>query len=211
MARSKHPEVTIQRILDVSTNLFVEKGYEETTIQDIVDALGDLSKGAIYHHFKSKEEIIEAVGERLHQDVDFRTMFDGQNMTGCEKIKQMVLFCLRSAEQQQLMKAAPTIMNNPKFLAMEVFESVDEYSYVIGSYIEAGNQDGSMNVKYPQEAAEILMLLANVWINPLVFPVEMEKFERKMLCFKEVLDGIGIPVMDDEVIQALLEMKRNID
>ena len=53
MARNKHPEETVEKILDVSIRLFAEKGYERTTIQDITDALG-MSKGAIYHHFKSK-------------------------------------------------------------------------------------------------------------------------------------------------------------
>ena len=62
MARNKYPEVTVERILDVSQRLFLEKGYDNTTIQDIVDELGGLSKGAIYHHFKSKEEIMDAVG-----------------------------------------------------------------------------------------------------------------------------------------------------
>lgn len=76
MARNKYPEVTVQRILDASMKLFLEKGYENTTIQDIVDELGDLSKGAIYHHFKSKEDIIQAVGDKVHEGVDFRTMYD---------------------------------------------------------------------------------------------------------------------------------------
>ena len=58
MARNKYPEETVARILDVSLKLFLEKGYENTTIQDIIDALGNLSKGAIYHHFKSKEDIL---------------------------------------------------------------------------------------------------------------------------------------------------------
>ena len=62
MARNKHPEVTEERILDVAQQLFLEKGYENTTIQDIVDGLGGLTKGAMYHHFKSKEEIMDAVG-----------------------------------------------------------------------------------------------------------------------------------------------------
>ena len=48
MARNKHPEETVAKILDVSMRLFTEQGYEHTTIQDIVDALG-MSKGAIYH------------------------------------------------------------------------------------------------------------------------------------------------------------------
>ena len=61
MSRNKHPEETVQLILDVATRLFLEKGYENTSVQDIIDNLGGLTKGAIYHHFKSKEEILAAV------------------------------------------------------------------------------------------------------------------------------------------------------
>ena len=53
MARNKYPQRTVEKILEVSLALFNEKGYEKTTIQDIVNALG-MSKGAIYHHFKSE-------------------------------------------------------------------------------------------------------------------------------------------------------------
>ena len=56
MARNAHPEVTRTRILDAAQRLFMAKGYEHTSIQNIVDELGDLSKGAIYHHFGSKQE-----------------------------------------------------------------------------------------------------------------------------------------------------------
>ena len=65
MARNKHPEETINLILDTAYRLFMQKGYEHTSIQDIIDQLGGLSKGAIYHHFKSKEEILIAVTDRL--------------------------------------------------------------------------------------------------------------------------------------------------
>lgn len=63
MARNAHPEVTRTRILDAAQRLFMAQGYEHTSIQNIVDELGDLSKGAIYHHFKSKEAILR----RAHQ------------------------------------------------------------------------------------------------------------------------------------------------
>ena len=52
MARNKYPEITEARILDTATKLFLEKGWEETTVQDIVDELGDITRGAFYHHFK---------------------------------------------------------------------------------------------------------------------------------------------------------------
>lgn len=212
MARNKYPELTVQRILDASMKLFFEKGYENTTIQDIVDELGDLSKGAIYHHFKSKEDIIQAVGDKVHEGVDFRTMYDSaDNMTGREKIKQMILYSVKNADQRKLMKSAPTIMQNPKFLAMEVRESVSEFAPIIASYIEEGNKDGSLKVKYPAEAAEVLMLLANIWINPLVFAVDMDRFARKLGCIEQILNGTGLTIVDDEVREAILDMRKVLD
>ena len=65
MARNKHPEATVECILDVAQRLFLEKGYDQTTIQDIADGLKGMTKGAVYHHFKSKEEIMSAVGDRM--------------------------------------------------------------------------------------------------------------------------------------------------
>ena len=47
MARNKYPEETVQLILDVAFRLFMKKGYEHTSVQDIIDQLGGLSKGAI--------------------------------------------------------------------------------------------------------------------------------------------------------------------
>ena len=47
VARNKYPEVTVEKILEVSQRLFIEKGYDNTTIQDIVNELGGLTKGAI--------------------------------------------------------------------------------------------------------------------------------------------------------------------
>ena len=73
MARNKHPEETVEKILAVSAKLFMEKGYEHTTLQDIIDNLGGLTKGAIYHHFKGKEEI----------SLPSRTGWESRRRPGC--------------------------------------------------------------------------------------------------------------------------------
>ena len=75
MARNKNPEETVNLILDVSYRLFLEKGYEQTTIQDIVDQLGGLTKGAVYHHFKSKEDILDAMIERMTGSLVAKAVF----------------------------------------------------------------------------------------------------------------------------------------
>ena len=68
MPRNKYPEQTVEKILDAAAALFAEKGYQSTTLQDIIDATG-LSKGAVYHHFRSKEEIARKVGDRMGDEM----------------------------------------------------------------------------------------------------------------------------------------------
>ena len=88
MARNKYPEVTEERILDVAQRLFLEKGYENTTIQDIVNELGGLTKGAVYHHFKSKEEIMDAVSDRMFlRNNPFVEASKRSDLNGLEKIR----------------------------------------------------------------------------------------------------------------------------
>ena len=62
MIMRKNPEKIIHDILETSLRLFQEVGYDKTSILDIVDAMG-VSRGAFYHHFKSKEEILRVLME----------------------------------------------------------------------------------------------------------------------------------------------------
>ena len=47
-----------------ATRLFQTKGYDQTSVQDILDALG-ASRGAFYHYFDSKGALLDAVVERM--------------------------------------------------------------------------------------------------------------------------------------------------
>ena len=59
----KKGDLRRQAILDTAEALFFQRGYEETSVQDILNAMG-LSKGGFYHHFESKMSVLEAVSAR---------------------------------------------------------------------------------------------------------------------------------------------------
>ncbi len=59
----KKPDVRKNEILDAAQEFFFKKGYEDTTIQDILDAI-DIAKGTFYYYFKSKDELLDALVER---------------------------------------------------------------------------------------------------------------------------------------------------
>jgi AcrR family transcriptional regulator len=52
-------------ILDAAEELFAAKGYEETSTGDILDRVG-IARGTLYYHFKSKEDILDALIERIN-------------------------------------------------------------------------------------------------------------------------------------------------
>jgi AcrR family transcriptional regulator len=60
----KAPAVRRAEFVDCAFRLFLEKGYEKTTINDVIAAAG-LSKGAFYHHFRAKEDLLEAIAARF--------------------------------------------------------------------------------------------------------------------------------------------------
>ena len=47
-------------IIDTASHIFAQKGYDKTSVNDILNAIG-IAKGTFYHYFKSKEEVLDAV------------------------------------------------------------------------------------------------------------------------------------------------------
>ena len=61
-------QATRGRLVATAAKLFAEKGYEATSIEDLLRELG-MSRGALYHHFNSKEAVFEAVLHEIEAEV----------------------------------------------------------------------------------------------------------------------------------------------
>ncbi|KIF68616.1 TetR family transcriptional regulator [Streptomyces sp. AcH 505] len=71
MGSTQHPRRgdTRRRIQDVALELFVEQGYEKTSLREIAERL-DVTKAALYYHFKTKEDILVSLFEDLARPLD---------------------------------------------------------------------------------------------------------------------------------------------
>lgn len=201
MARNKYPEVTIEKILDVSRRLFTEKGYDNTTIQDIVNELGGLTKGAIYHHFKSKEEIIDALAEKLFFDNNpFVVVRNRKDLNGLQKMKEVIKLNYNDSDRIEFSKQSIPLLKNPRLLA----ELVDTNSRLLApqwmNLIMEGIEDGSIHTDYSKELSELLPLLTNFWLIPSVYPATSEELSSKFTFIKYLLDSMNLPIIDDEIV-----------
>ena len=198
MARNKYPEVTVERILDAAQKLFLEKGYDHTTIQDIVDELGDLTKGAVYHHFKSKEEIMDAVGDRMFfTNNPFEAVRNRSDLNGLEKLREAIRINQTDNSRTDLNIQSMPIYKDPRLL----MEMIDSNRRILTPHVqellEEGNRDGSMHTEYTREIAELLPLLTSLWMLPSIFPATKDEMKRKFIFLGDMLDKMGVPLFDE--------------
>lgn len=149
MGRNKYPEETVAKILDAALELFCAQGYEGTSIQDIVDRLDGMTKGAVYHHFKSKEEIFNAAFDRAMAPIveQRRSTLGIGNMTGAQKLKRLYApeSVVPQIELWARMHPAADPVKSSRLLAMQYQGSFDESADgCLLPVIEEGIADGSI-------------------------------------------------------------------
>ena len=183
MARNPHPEVTERRILAAAKKLFAEKGYDKTSIQDIIDKLRDLSRGAIYHHFKSKEAILERLNtddwhasQALCDEIAKR-----DDMNAMEKLRSLFANSLGDAAHLALVKATVPFFDDP-------------------ATFTANMRFWSTELPKNFEVAQLLALLCNYWLMPCFFPATRTQLRYRLQCLATMLDALHAPVFDQHLI-----------
>ena len=206
MARNKYPEETKKLIVDTAARLFMEKGYDHTSIQDIIDNLGGLTKGAIYHHFKSKEDIVYAVFEKMYAQVDIDTKKDceSKNMNGFQKLQEVFRLSIFNPAQNDVLVVAIDMIKNPQLLVIYLRDMVQtESTEMVRRILEEGIEDGSIKTEYPKELAEVLMLLGGIWINPMVYPCDSSEIVKKVRFYQHMLEALGLNIIEDSWIDQI--------
>ena len=207
MARNKYPEQTLEQILFVSTKLFKEKGYEKTSIQDIIDALG-MSKGAIYHHFKSKEDILNAVMDRQFsyaaQKLD-QMIQNTQAANAKEKLTMILEHIVADPKAHSIDSILSEQMKNPQFVLTGIKEGVSKDAPIIAKLMLEGKEDGSITTDFPTECAEIFMLLGNIWINPILFERKHDETLNRLKFLQQLMKVLGADIVSDQLIQKITE------
>ena len=208
MARNKYPEETVRKILDTAERLFIETGYDRASLQEIIDETG-LSKGAIYHHFASKEDIFYAVCDRIGRrngEVLSRVR-DDPSLNGLEKLRAMFKASLQPERQAKMFCMMPYLMDNAKFLATELRSIFTE---VVPCFVEPivrqGMADGSIRTEHPKELAEAMIILADGWINPIVQPTTPEEIRARCEIYNRLFQGFGVDgLIDQEIVSTLVQ------
>ena len=192
-----------EKILNTATQLFIQKGSEKTSMQDIAQTAG-ISKGAIYHHFKSKDEIVFAVirsRQELMEEEMKQWLKATENLTGREQLQTI----LKSNLESQTARATDGIVGEYEkdagFILTMMRDNLRIGAPLVSDIIKKGMADGSLQPQYPEEAAEVFLLLVNFWMHGTVFESDPEKLPERFHFLQFMMTSVGMDIFNDELLQ----------
>jgi AcrR family transcriptional regulator len=116
---------TRRDLLDAGRALFVEKGFFETSISDLVTRSGVGTRGAFYHHFKDKAELFRAVFEEVERDLTLRSLASPpQGADAWEKLSVGMRGFLESALEPEVQRVM--LIDGPVVLGWQTLRSIQE-------------------------------------------------------------------------------------
>ena len=203
MARNRNSHETRKKILEVSKDLFLEKGFDNTSIQDIIDGLGGLTKGVIYHHFKSKDEILQSIISENNQEI---LNYNWRGDTALEKIQNSLMDAFSNLEQQRLVYSVSIMLRSPRLLGEQYLSLFSDFLPGIREKVFEGVEDKSIKTEYPEELADLIVLTLNIWIGFQISIYSVEELKRKMKFIKLTFEGLGVQLISDEMMEVIFNL-----
>ena len=156
-----------------------------------------------------KEDILFAVTDKITAESNrmLGIIRDRTDLNGKEKLKTIFKESILRPVQDEIFTVAPNLSCNPRLIYSMFRETVVEAGpdYIV-PIIKEGIADGSIQTDYPEELGELIILVANIWLNPMIFDNTVEETYKKSLLFRQMMQGFGLDIVDDEMLKRLREL-----
>lgn len=212
----KHDE-RLNEILDAAESLFVQKGYEHATINDILSKVG-IGKGTFYHYFKSKEDVMLAVIDRISDSLVKKTkaIAEDSSLDAHEKMKRIIFAgnittTPNSAILEELHLPSNTLMHQTSIVT-----TVRSLAPIMADVVQQGIREGVYHTPDPLETIEFLLASNQFFFDETIFRWTPEKLLTRVTafvrifelalgaeegCFRFVLDTINKKMTEDQETQ----------
>jgi AcrR family transcriptional regulator len=186
VARSERAERTRQRILDAAAHYLAANGWAKTTVEAIAARAG-VSKGLVYHRFRGKEEILEAVVERTLADWDEACRREGwpESESVLHGLAAMHRCGLAYARDNPLLRALfqldPLVLLDMRRSAA-VRRSLEQFQQELVAAIRAGVESGELRRDLDVErAAEVIRILHLAFVDQLLSPGWIDASDQRLI------------------------------
>lgn len=159
MRNSKPKQEKQKEIMDTALQLFLEKGYEKTSIKDITEKM-NIATGLFHYYFSSKEDVLIKCAylnsQMITEELQLETFFEGKG-NAVEKINLLMSQVLHNvSEKNDIIKDSAKI-NQSLLLDRITYITLEIIITKLVEFIKEGNDEKIFDCPYPQQTAEILV------------------------------------------------------
>ena len=168
-------------ILDAAAALFAQKGFDHTSTSEIMEAVG-IAKGTLYHHFKSKEAIMDAIIERQseHMLAAARKTAEDRSIPVPERMLRVVMALKLEGAQGEGGRDMIEHLHKPQNALMHQKSKqiiMKEVPPILAIVLQDGIEQGLFDSPYPLECMEMSVAYLNTLLDDGI--IELTEEERR--------------------------------
>ena len=166
----KRADVRQSEILDNAQSLFYTKGYDNTSVRDVIDAIG-IAKGTFYHHFNSKEDVLDALIQRLLDQslLILEPILVDEELTALEKLHKFFdeISNFKMENEAFIRTLLPIWYADSNVLMREKMkqQSTNMFGPLYSQIVQQGVDERAFSVEYPE-------VMGNVFFQTMYFMSE---------------------------------------
>jgi AcrR family transcriptional regulator len=216
-----------KEILDTAQRLFYENGYEQTSVNTIIEEIG-ISKGTFYYYFKSKEELLDSLVERSAVDVTelIKKITDDDKLNALQKLNQIFLVSGRwkVSNWDIVLIMLEVIYRDENIIIRHKMneKSIELVTPELVKVVKQGVSEGTFNTPFPDEIAELILRIGDALSNSSArFLLELSKkpenitlIKKNISLYENAVEKIlGLPegsitMVDKETMKEILRVTK---
>lgn len=191
MNGAKDGEARKREILLAARELFVKKGYEQTSVNDILHVV-DIAKGTFYYYFSSKEEVLETIILDIVEEGARRAerVLRDKSVPLVKRIMMAIAAQTPEFEGSEEIKEELHRVENAKLQQLYLEAMLDKMTPVMELPLAEGLEQGVFDTEYPKECIEQILLLAHMLFDCNSCHWTSEEYPHKLEAFLTNCDKV---------------------
>ena len=192
---TKNPEIRKAEIVAMAKSLFDQYGFQKTSVDQIVKT-AEIAKGTFYYYFKSKEDVLDAVMEKMSDGMlnHLSPIIEKENITSFEKLKEL-FFSMR-----QFYGANINVIDDIHTLwdaqvhQQSLVRSIITIAPLIADIVKEGISKGEFQTNYPDALSEVFLTSAHYLLDSELFVTSSQGYYERVKVIQDLAEkSLSLP------------------
>ena len=180
-----------EEILDAAHTLFTTKGFQPTTMEDILRIVG-IAKGTLYYHFPSKEQILKALVLRIVHQVEQQAREIATSSAPAADKLAAIMSAMRLVDTETDLVDQFHAPGNAEFHLLSITAMIEHLTPVLAEVITQGVAEGAFTTERPHDVIELLLSASGILLDHEILeagPDELARRHESLIWASETLLG----------------------